>query len=45
MDDLHDSVNTIYELLIDEEYSELKGEVSLVVSKLKNLTDSLEDEI
>tara|TARA_B100001250_G_scaffold413970_1_gene450015 strand:- start:128 stop:265 length:138 start_codon:yes stop_codon:yes gene_type:complete len=45
MDDLHDSVNTIYELLIDQEYAELKGEVSLVVSKLKNLTDSLEDEI
>jgi len=45
MDDLHNSVNTIYELLIDHEYAQLKGEVSQVVSKLKNLTDSLEDEI
>tara|TARA_R110002051_G_scaffold173446_1_gene243772 strand:+ start:1185 stop:1322 length:138 start_codon:yes stop_codon:yes gene_type:complete len=45
MDDLHNSVNTIYELLIDHEYTQLKGEVSQVVSKLKNLTDSLEDEI
>lgn len=45
MDDLHDSVNNIYELLIDQEYSELKGEVSKIVSKLKTITDSLEDEI
>lgn len=45
MDDLHDSVNNIYELLIDQEYSELKGEVSKIVSKLKTITDSLEDDI
>tara|TARA_R110000751_G_C13747202_1_gene478019 strand:- start:629 stop:817 length:189 start_codon:yes stop_codon:yes gene_type:complete len=45
MDDLHDSVNTIYELLMDQEYAQLKGEVSLVVSKLKTITDSLDDEI
>jgi len=45
MDDLHDSVNNIYELLVDQEYSELKGEVSKIVSKLKTITDSLEDDI
>tara|TARA_R100000231_G_C5245960_1_gene141247 strand:- start:406 stop:633 length:228 start_codon:yes stop_codon:yes gene_type:complete len=45
MDDLHDSVNNIYELLIDQEYSEVKGEVSKITSKLKTITDSLHDEI
>lgn len=45
MDDLHDSVNNIYELLVDQEYSELKGEVSKIVSKLKTITDSIEDDI
>jgi archaellum component FlaC len=45
MDDLHDSVNNIYELLIDQEYSDLKGEVSKITTKLKTITDSLEDEI
>ncbi len=45
MNDLHDSVNNIYELLIDQEYSDLKGEVSKITTKLKTITDSLEDEI
>jgi hypothetical protein len=45
MDDLHDSVNNIYELLVDQQYVELKGEVSKMTSKLKTITDSLENEI
>jgi hypothetical protein len=45
MDELHDSVNNIYELLVDEQYVELKGEVSKMTSKLKTITDSLENEI
>ena len=45
MDDIHDSVNNIYELLVDQEYGELKGEVSKITAKLKTITDSLEDEI
>jgi hypothetical protein len=45
MDDLHDSVNNIYELLIDKEYSQLKGEISQTINKLKTITDSLQDEI
>tara|TARA_E500000318_G_scaffold64028_2_gene59209 strand:- start:593 stop:730 length:138 start_codon:yes stop_codon:yes gene_type:complete len=45
MDDIHDSVNNIYELLIDKEYSQLKGEVSQTINKLKTITDSLQDEI
>jgi AAA+ superfamily predicted ATPase len=45
MDDLHDSVNNIYELLVDKEYTDLKGEVSKTINKLKTITDSLQDEI
>jgi hypothetical protein len=45
MDDIHDSVNNIYELLVDQEYGELKGEVSKITAKLKTITDSLENEI
>jgi len=45
MDDIHDSVNNIYELLVDQQYGELKGEVSKITAKLKTITDSLEDEI
>ena len=45
MDDLHESVNNIYELLIDQEYNQIKGEVSKMTTKLKTITDSLDDEI
>ncbi len=45
MNDLHESVNNIYELLIDHEYSALKGEVSKITTQLKTITDSLENEI
>ena len=45
MDDLHESVNNIYELLIDQEYNQIKGEVSKMTLKLKTITDSLNDEI
>ena len=45
MNDLHESVNNIYELLIDHEYVALKGEVSKITTQLKTITDSLENEI
>lgn len=45
MNDLHESVNNIYELLIDHEYGALKGEVSKINAQLKTITDSLENEI
>jgi len=38
-------IRNIYELLVDQEYSEIKGEVSKITSKLKTITDSLHDEI
>ena len=37
MNDLHESVNNIYELLIDHEYGALKGEVSRLLHSLRPL--------
>jgi hypothetical protein len=45
MDDLHASLNTIYEHLMDKEYGTLKGEVTLLTKKLRNVSESVTDEI
>tara|TARA_R110000822_G_scaffold1834_4_gene8576 strand:+ start:1403 stop:1585 length:183 start_codon:yes stop_codon:yes gene_type:complete len=45
MDDIHDSVNNIYESLMDEEFSPLKTEVQLLIKKLKSILESVNDEL
>jgi len=45
MDDIHDSSNEIYERLVDREYEELKLEINNQIKQLKQLLDSLEDDI
>jgi hypothetical protein len=45
MDDIHDSSNEIYERLVDREYEELKVEINNQIKQLKQLLDSLEDDI
>ncbi len=45
MADLHTSLNNIYELLMDKEYAPLRGEVNLLSKKLKNVSESVTDEI
>jgi len=45
MADLHSSLNNIYELLIDKEYTPLRTEVNLLSKKLKSVSDSVTDEI
>jgi hypothetical protein len=45
MDDIHDSINIIYESLIDEEFSPLKTEVQLLIKKLKSILESVNDEL
>ena len=45
MDEIHDSVNEIYEHLVDREYDELKVEINSLIKQLKGLLDSLEDDI
>jgi|TARA_B100000900_G_C20349207_1_gene621583 hypothetical protein len=44
MDDLHLSVNNIYELLMDKEYSLLSSEVTIFMRKLKSINESVQDE-
>lgn len=45
MDEIHDSSNQIYEHLVDREYTELKVEINNQIKQLKQLLDSLEDDI
>ena len=45
MDDIHDSVNIIYESLMDEDFSPLKTEVQLLIKKLKSILESVNDEL
>jgi hypothetical protein len=44
MDDLHLSINNIYELLMDKEYSLLSSEVTIFMRKLKSINESVQDE-
>jgi archaellum component FlaC len=44
MDDLHSSINNIYELLMDKEYSLLSSEVTIFMRKLKSINESVQDE-
>ena len=39
MNDLNDSVSTIYENLMDQQYPELNTEISSLITKLKNMKD------
>jgi hypothetical protein len=45
MSGLHESLNNIYELLMDKDYNLIKPEVIILGKKLKEITDSLHDEI
>jgi hypothetical protein len=45
MADIHDSVNQIYETLVDQEYDETRKTILLLNSKLKTINESINDEI
>tara|TARA_B100000214_G_scaffold133655_1_gene95036 strand:- start:6938 stop:7129 length:192 start_codon:yes stop_codon:yes gene_type:complete len=45
MGELHTSLNTIYELLMDKEYTTLRGEVNNLQKKLRNVGESVTDEV
>jgi len=42
---LHDSCDEIYESLIDRDYSACKTQAKSLILQLKNITDSIEDDI
>ncbi len=44
MDDLHSSLNQVYEFLVDREFLELKYEIISLNNKLTKLIESVQDE-
>ena len=45
MEDLHGSLNDIYESLIDKDYSKVKTSVNVLSKRLKGVSESVTDEI
>lgn len=45
MDSIHDSTSEIYECLVDREFVPLKIEVRKLISLLKDIEQSVEDDI
>jgi hypothetical protein len=45
MSDIHDSVNQIYETLVDQEYDETRKSILMLNSKLKAINESINDEL
>ena len=45
MADIHDSVNQIYETLVDQEYEETRKTILLLNNKLKIINESINDEV
>jgi hypothetical protein len=45
MSDIHDSVNQIYETLVDQEYEETRKSILKLNSKLKIINESINDEL
>jgi hypothetical protein len=44
MDDIHSSVNTVYECMIDNDSDELKKELKRLIKTMRAILESLEDE-
>lgn len=45
MEDIHDSVNQIYETLVDQEYDDTRKAILTLNSKLKTINESINDEL
>ena len=45
MDDIHDSVNEIYETLIDQDYESTRKNIQVLNNTLKGINESLNDEL
>ena len=43
MNEIHDSADAIYEGLIDREYTEVKGQVTHLMSILETIRDSIDN--
>ncbi len=45
MDDIHDSVNQIYETLVDQDYDQTRKSILNLNGKLKTINESINDEL
>ncbi len=45
MSDIHDSVNQIYETLIDQEYDDTRKSILALNTKLKSINESINHEL
>jgi len=45
MENINDSTSEIYEHLVDREFPELKTSLSKLITQLKDIEDSIEDDI
>lgn len=45
MDDIHSSVNNVYECMIDNDSAELKKELKRLIKTMRAILESLEDEV
>jgi|TARA_B100000780_G_C21026859_1_gene411663 hypothetical protein len=45
MDNIHDCTAEIYESLVDREFEDLKGQIPNLISQLKEIQTSIEDDI
>ena len=45
MDDLHKSISSIYEHLMDKDYKSLNPEINDLIKKLKSINESIKDEL
>jgi hypothetical protein len=45
MDELHDSLNNIYELLVDNEFDECSDEITSLIKSLRSILDSIKEDL
>lgn len=45
MDELHDSLSNIYEMLIDNEFDECSDEITSLIKSLRSILDSIKEDL
>lgn len=45
MNEIHDSTNDLYEFFVEKEYDKAKGQTRKLINRLREIIESLEDEI
>jgi hypothetical protein len=45
MDELHSSLNNIYELLVDNEFEECSEEITGLIRQLRSILDSIKEDL